>query len=740
MTDFFAHSPRGGVPAQSYAEHILNVRRDAVTYATLAARGFAGDRSEFIDTVDAGATFHDLGKLDPANQAVLSGGSRDPLPVRHEDAGSAGLLSWGRLEAAVLVAGHHAGLFSQKDEWVKLQQSGVKPFRDPSVAQLTDERLRQYIADHLAAGCPAGPPSIEPTPLKPDGFRRRLALSCLVDADHGDTARHYQREVRVEAPEPRWAERLAALAAYMERLPRTSPTRDELRDEVYRACANSDIGPAIRSCDAPVGSGKTTAVMAYLLRAAKEKNLRHIFVVLPYVNIIRQSVDIYREALTLRGDRPEEIVAEHHHQADFSELDLRQLTTLWRAPIIVTTAVQFFETLGSSHPARLRKLHEIPGSAVFIDETHAAIPAHLWPQVWRWLETWASDWGGRVVLASGSLPRFWELPAFVNPPKAANEVPDLVPSPLRADLAAVEGTRLNVARRDKAMSADELIELVVAQPGPRVIVLNTVQSAAVIADQMRLRGCDVLHLSTALAPIHRNAIVGRTKARLGSTSKDWTLVATSCIESGMNFSFRVGFRESASVASLIQLGGRVGRDDEYPDATVWDFRLLSDGLLADNPGLEVSRRVLSQLFQEGRIDLSNPGELAQVAMQRELTAGTAKRAEELRSAEDEMEYPRVADLCRVIEAESTTVVVDADIKAALEQRRKVDRRELQMKSVQIMSYKIKRRDLPVVELLASKRKEEALYWWYAEYDPDLLGYMAGLLGTLQAFAGGALIA
>ena len=82
--------------------------------------------------------------------------------------------------------------------------------------------------------------------------------------------------------------------------------------------------------------------------------MRHIFVVLPYVNIIKQSVDIYRKALVLDGEDPEAVVAEHHHQVDFSDIDMRYLATLWKAPIIVTTAVQFFETLGSHQPARLK--------------------------------------------------------------------------------------------------------------------------------------------------------------------------------------------------------------------------------------------------------------------------------------------------------------------------------------------------------------------------------------------------
>jgi len=125
----------------------------------------------------------------------------------------------------------------------------------------------------------------------------------------------------------------------------------------------------LRTCEAPVGTGKTTAVMAHLLRAAQERGLRHIFVVLPFTNIIRQAVKVYRNALVLDGENPEEVVAELHHLADFEAVETRHMAALWRAPIIVTTAVQFFETLAGNHPARLRKLHELPGSAVFVTKS-----------------------------------------------------------------------------------------------------------------------------------------------------------------------------------------------------------------------------------------------------------------------------------------------------------------------------------------------------------------------------------
>jgi CRISPR-associated endonuclease/helicase Cas3 len=89
------------------------------------------------------------------------------------------------------------------------------------------------------------------------------------------------------------------------------------------------------------------------------------------------------------------------------------LTQRWDAPIVVTTAVQFFETLASNDPAALRKFHQVPGSAIFVDECHAAMPAPLWPQMWRWLRELCEDWGCHLVLGSGSLARFWDSEEFV---------------------------------------------------------------------------------------------------------------------------------------------------------------------------------------------------------------------------------------------------------------------------------------------------------------------------------------
>ena len=419
---------------------------------------------------------------------------------------------------------------------------------------------------------------------------------------------------------------------------------------------------------------------------------------------------------------------------------MRYLATLWKAPIVVTTAVQFFETLGSHHPSRLRKLHELPGSAVFIDETHAAMPAHLWPQVWKWLETWCDEWGGHIVFASGSLPRFWRLQEYVDPPKTEADIPDIIPASIREELVAAEQVRIKVESVPEVLNADRLIQMVVSAHGPRLLIVNTVQSAAVIADKMKKGGHDVLHLSTALAPINRDVIVNRVKERLRYKVADWTLVATSCVEAGMDFSFRTGFRESASTASLIQVGGRVSRGGEYQDAQTWDFRLVSDGFITSNPFLAISQRVLADLVKGNNFDTDDPSELALEAMKREITQGGLNRAKELAKAENEMEYPTVSELCRVITDQSTLVLVNPDVAKAIRKGEKVSHLCLLRESVRVWTSKIERKQLPLSLVLGSEGDPNALYSWDAEYDPDFLGYMAGVLPILEGLSHGVFFA
>lgn len=284
----------------------------------------------------------------------------------------------------------------------------------------------------------------------------------------------------------------------------------------------------------------------------------------------------------------------------------------------VTTAVAFFETLSSHNPAALRRLHELPGSLIFVDEAHSALPLRLLPLAWHWMNVLADEWSCYWVLASGSLVRYWELQPLSGLSMPQPEIAELVRPDLQRELSRYESSRITFRWREKPIGRKELPKWVQEAPGPRLLILNTVQSAAVIAADMAAEfgQTHVEHLSTALTPEDRGNTIDRIRRRLADPDDaDWTLVATSCVEAGVDFSFRTGFREISSLLSLLQAAGRVNRHGRNTEAVMWSFSLQDDSMLPKNPALDVSAAVLRSYFQK-RLPITP--ELSTRSMQDEL--------------------------------------------------------------------------------------------------------------------------
>jgi len=733
----YAHSarPKRGIPTQEYADHIRAVFREAGERARRAAKYSTRFGAILESAVEHAGLWHDLGKLDPANQAVLGSVSRDRLPINHCDAGVAQLMreaeatgSLSRLLAAVMVFAHHIGLPNCASEWERPAGQGLRDEKlGPEGVPLylrTDAALDELVRHHRKV-LPTEK-AIESNAADwsfPPLFR--VALSCLVDADHADTAFHYRDAPLFDDPPLRAAERLASLDQYVRDLGKDKiDSRNKLRQEVYIACRDANTVTPLIECDSPVGTGKTTAVMAHLLRAAVDKNLRRIIVVQPFTNIINQSIKVYRSCLMLRGEDPNEIVVPHHHKAEFDSVHARQFTALWHAPVVVTTAVQFFETLADNRPAGLRKLHQLPGSAVFIDESHAALPAKLWPRAWDWLKQLTRDWGCHVVLGSGSLNRVWQLPE-VDP--ETPYLPPLIHPTIGAAAADAEKDRVSFKTRDEPLRLSELADWVADHVGPRLLIVNTVQTAAALARYMATKfgRCKVEHLSTALIPDDREKTLKIVRVRLDPIKGDtnWTLVATSCVEAGVDISFRVGFRERAGLNSLLQIAGRVNRGSEFGSADVWDFRLAAGELVASNPGVKDAAEVLGQFFAMNRVSPDACTDALKMEIRMKYAADLNA---ELAKAENAMDFPEVEKCFRVIDEETVAVVVDKKIIDNLMQARKMTWQDLQGGSVNLYRKRAEKFQLPVNEFKAFP----GLYRWNREYD-EFLGYMEGGLKWLE---------
>ncbi len=746
--DWLAHSAKGGSPAQTYGDHVQRAAKKAHEIALSASQGLPHSAA-FTETVALATEFHDLGKLDDDNQAVLASPTGKPLPREHVDAGTKylfGLETPTTRFAGMLAYSHHRGLPDVQEQKARGEMAWRADESNPrfyavEVVARTRACLPDYLRRHNEA-LDCLPIVASHAPFKPSALDLRLALSCLADADHGDTARHYGTPL-VDTPLLHAEARLAQLDAYIATLTSGSTAREieraANRRAHYEVCRAADTPPSLIECDSPVGSGKTTAVMAHLLRAAQAKDLRRLFVVQPFTNIINQSVDTYRKALLLDGETPDHVVAAHHHKTDFADPMTRALTTRWHAPIVVTTAVQFFETLASNQPASLRKLHQVARSAIFIDEAHAALPAHLWPLAWQWLRQLAEHWRCHIVLASGSLARFWMLEEFYpksvksGAPHQTRELPPLLGTTqeaqaLRARLDTDETRRIKFRQHQDKLALEDLLEFLIALPSPRIAVFNTVQTAAIVALALAKRSGreKVEHISTALNPSDREKTLTRIKARLADKSAtDWTLIATSLVEAGVDLSFRTGVRESSGLPSLLQLGGRVNRHNEYENAEVWSVNLQPGSGIRPHQAMRIPASVLARLFTRDEV---RPDACTKALMLEVREAGNPALVDELFNADAVKQFPLLVEKFQVIASDTVTVLTPGPFLDAIKSGARTDWKSLQSHCVQIWATKKIEFGLTPIEAYPG------LYAWDLAYD-DFIGYMAGAIDVQDIKAG-----
>lgn len=751
VSTFLAHSarPEQDIPAQDYCVHVLNVCERCSRFA-LAIKPVEVEqpRYKFMTArLMLAAEFHDLGKLNALNQDVLNGRrAARSLPIKHWDAGALYMTQKKAPLSALMIYAHHKGL-PNLPAMPTAQDLQYRSEDENSCAD-SERNLEQYLTFHdtalqrerkniLKQRC-------EDEVKLP--VTMRLLFSCLVDADHSDTAVNYNDLEEKEFPLLRARERLEALDRYIASLqsPGTKHSeRNENRNQMYVHCRSADTDHEITFCDSPVGTGKTTALAACQLKTAADRNLRHLFIVLPFTNILNQTVDILREALRLPGESEAEmkrVVSAIHHKAEFEDENSRKLSVLWRAPIVVTTAVQFFETMAAASPSALRKLHELTNSSVFIDEAHTALPIKLWPLAWKWIKEYSSIWNCHFILASGSLYKLWKLKEI---DEGQPDIPSLLPEDFRMGLYNAEKRRIRYRCMRGKMKEEELCDWLLSLEGPRLVILNTVQSAAVIAQMLKERcGADAVeHISTALAPVDREHLVDIIKDRLkDKKDTDWTLVATSCVEAGVNFSFRTGVREAAGLVNLLQLAGRIRRNDEqeYTDSTVWTIELNFDGLLKRHPSFDTSSQILMELFSKNENLCEENADLSKMctdALRRELNElnQTASLENDLVKHEGALEFKTVEEKFKVIDTQTVTVIVDAQLKERLENHEPVDWRELQEYSVQIFCRSASK--LGVEKL----KSHPDIFFWPYRYD-KFIGYMAGVLDNRRIdMAGGAFI-
>ena len=778
---YLAHTPPRDKPdlkPHLYEEHIgdmLEYGLSLFDYLLSFASIIGKDKIVLRQTFKAALMLHDMGKLDESNQRILRGDDKGRLKVDHLEGGIAiaeamknELLGW-------LIRGHHApGLPSKKTEKYFIRQlrkkfnlslaqyclRGARHGRDKLSADwekhcraisITNERIETY-RQRQQESC-GNWPELD-YKLPESGVTTRLMLSCLVDADHGSAA-CYSQDVPMTTFTPlstRWGERLQAIENYVSGLVASSSDpeseRNQMRRAFFRHCLEVELVDfRLTACSAPVGLGKTTSVMAYLLRCAMRDNLSRIFVIAPFSNIIDQTVAVLRKAVVLDDEDPETVVVAHHHKADFTNKEMRQYAASWQAPVVVTTAVQFFETLASSHPSKLRKLHNVVGAAVFIDESHACLPPELLNVSWDWMKQLTESWNCHLLFSSGSMVQFWQDDYLVSQP--VDGLRDIYPDTLQTKSRKTEIRRVRFERIETPLGQNDLVERILSdkiwkdclcQEKPScLIILNTVQSAAVIAQTLSSKLGDkerelsrkaVLHLSTALAPKDRAVMLQEVIRRQTGNDWDqtpWYLVATSCVEAGVDLDFTIGFRESCSVTSLLQVSGRINRHGKRAYGMLYDFSIIADDGLNRHPGIVESADILRELWPDlisGTVDNNT---LCSMAIRKELSRFQEKKdkSEQLLKDEEKQGFQEVAKNYRIIDSETATVIIDRNLIERLEMGIPVNWQTIQENSVQLWMARINKFQLREIRGC----RQDGIYSWIDsyDYDPEFLGIMSGIL-------------
>lgn len=636
----YAHTPGPTGRWHFLEDHLRAVAEHARSFATPFGAGELGYYA---------GLWHDVGKLAPAFQHYLLACARgEERAHRGPDHKAAGALLASRYAPALalIIQGHHGGLRSRAElkEWLQRQGTALE----------AQEALRLAIqeVDGLEPVHPPSiPPRVETDPLAAELFLRML-FSALVDADFLDTEAHF-----LGAPPATRQTVSIRLADLWQRLEQSqqqlmagrSDHVSQVRREIYEYClAAAASPPGLFRLTVPTGGGKTRSGMAFALRHAILHGMQRIIVAVPFISITEQTAEVYRDIFEPDSSGTP-VVLEHHSATAHSEDDEFSLRAQrerlaaenWDAPIIVTTTVQLFESLFSNSPAATRKLHRLARSVIILDEAQA-LPSHLLSPILDVLSRLCTDYGSSVVLSTATQPAFEAIAAFAG--IAATEI---VPEPQRY-FAALKRVRYEW-QTDRALSWDEIAALVRNEPQV-LVVLNTKADALALLDA--LGDADALHLSTLLCGAHRRQVIREVRRRL-EAGEPCRLVSTQVIEAGVDFDFPLVLRALGPLDSVIQAAGRCNREGRLPFGRVILFRPQEGGL---PPGAyKVAAGITARIQAEGTLDPDDPAFARRYF--RLLYESIDTDREQIQRWRRELNYPKVAELFRMIEEDTEAVVV-----------------------------------------------------------------------------------
>lgn len=497
---------------------------------------------------------HDIGKLNPAFQQYLLDAEANPTSHKrgpdHKGAGATLASQMGLDALAFLVAGHHGGLMSSSrlKDWLK-ERSG-----DAEVQQAI--AAAQAALPVLTASSPPPFPTYIHTPHEGEFFIRML-FSALVDADFLDTERHFNADQTNSRGNYR---DLASLernfrANQDDLMSGAGGSVNAVRREVYSACLDAAaLAPGFFRLTVPTGGGKTRSSLAFALRHALSHDLRRVIYAIPYTSITEQTADEFR-AIFGTGDVPLEhhsaVVLKDPERPTPQETLARLASENWDAPLIVTTTVQLFESLMTRSTSACRKLHNIAGSVVILDEAQT-LPTHLLEPILDVLRQLVAHYRVTVVLCTATQPALDSGRAGF--PKL-DDIREIVPDPAR-HFAALKRVEYIAPRHGERLTWEQVAEAMRGERQALAIVNTRADAVALLA---ALDDAEALHLSTWMCGAHRRTVLRQVRQRLND-GLPCRLISTQLIEAGVDVEFPVVLRALGPLDSIVQAAGRCNRN------------------------------------------------------------------------------------------------------------------------------------------------------------------------------------
>ncbi|MFP4581898.1 MAG: CRISPR-associated helicase Cas3' [Desulfococcaceae bacterium] len=559
MDEYYARIAEDG-RRQTVREHLDGVARLSAGFA----EAFAAEKWGRL-----AGRWHDLGKfslefqkrigveLDADAHIEQRSGKPDHSTAGAQHAVHA--LPMGKI-LAYAIAGHHGGL-----------PNGA----DPGGSCLLT-RLKKTVPDWSA--CPPdllsaenpGPPPFELNKERlgiQGSFFIRMLYSCLVDADFLDTERFID-PVKAEwrAGYPALADLNETLDMALQNLAEKAARMDppleinRHRADILAACQDAaKKRPGLFTLTVPTGGGKTLSSLSFALRHALKHGMKRIIYVIPYTSIIEQNAAVFRDILG------EAAVLEHHSTFDFQdekEEDHRNrlASENWDAPLVVTTNVQFFESLFHNRSSKCRKLHRIANSVVILDEAQMLPVPFLRPCI-EALRELTEAYRSTVVLCTATQPALsseqfqWGLDI----PKEREMMPDS--DSLYAHFQRVEAGFIGT-------KADEEIAARLREERQVLCVVNTRGHARKLYEMLEEE--NAFHLSAMMCPAHRTKKLKEIRAAL-ENGEPCRVVSTQLVEAGVDIDFPVVYRAAAGIDSIAQAAGRCNREGRLDRGTVHVF-------------------------------------------------------------------------------------------------------------------------------------------------------------------------